>query len=216
MLTPQRRLSTHGAQVLEDSAVVTGAGPADPPQFPARAVVSRRSLLAASAAAAGGALPLLLTACKGIQALGTPPPPAPDIVALRSAIAAEEVIVARYTAVVRQFGSSGGGATPALNAAQTVLAEHGQHLVQLKSRLIQPPGSTPSPSPSPRASATPSGSVPTSLAAALTDLAQAEQTASDRLIGQLEVLPASLAQLFASIAASEATHVPFLQAAGRR
>jgi hypothetical protein len=214
MLTPQRRLSTDGAQVLEDSAVWTGEGPADPPQGPARAVVSRRALLAASAAAASGALPLFLTACKGIQALGTPPPPAPDIVALRSTIAAEELIVARYTAVVRQFGSRGGAATGMLSAAQTVLAEHGQHLVQLKSRLIQPPGSAPSARPRP--STTPSAPVATSLAAALTDLAQAEQTASDRLIGQLGVLPAALAQLFASIAASEATHVPFLQAAGRR
>jgi hypothetical protein len=46
-------------------------------------------------------------------------------------------------------------------------------------------------------------------------LEEAEQAASDRLIGQLAALPPSLAQLFASIAASEATHVPYLQAARR-
>jgi hypothetical protein len=43
-------------------------------------------------------------------------------------------------------------------------------------------------------------------------LEHAEQAASDRLIGQLAGLPPALAQLFASIAASEATHVPLLQA----
>jgi hypothetical protein len=153
----------------------------------------------------------LLTGCKGIQALGTPPPPAPDIVALRSAIAAEELMVARYTAVIRQFGSGGAAA----GAVQTVLAEHGLHLVQLKSRLIEPPGSTPSAGARPHPTATPTPQIASTLAAALTSLQQAEQAASDWLIGQIGVLPASLAQLFASIAASEATHVPFLQVAGR-
>jgi hypothetical protein len=45
-------------------------------------------------------------------------------------------------------------------------------------------------------------------------LEQTEQAASDRLIGWLNGLPPTLAQLFASIAASEATHVPYLQQAG--
>jgi hypothetical protein len=185
--------------------VWTGAAPADA----AHGAVSRRALLAASAA-----LPLLLTACKGVQALGTPPPPAPDIVALRTAISAEETMVARYAAVlVRLRTQFPPGAPPQdlalVTAVSAVQAEHAEHLAQLKSRLVQPAASAPSPSPSPTVHVT--GTV----AVELTELEQAEQAASDRLIGQLAGLPASLAQLFASIAASEATHVPFLQAAGR-
>jgi hypothetical protein len=185
--------------------VWTGAAPADDP----RGAVSRRALLAASAA-----LPLLLTACKGVQALGTPPPPAPDIVALRTAISAEETLLARYAAVqVRLRTQFPARATPqevVMGAAvSAVRFEHVAHLAQLKSRLVQPAGSAPSPKPSPIVHVT--GSV----AAELMGLEQAEQAASDRLLGQLGGLPSSLAQLFASIAASEATHVPFLQAAGQ-
>ncbi len=47
----------------------------------------------------------------------------------------------------------------------------------------------------------------------LAGLERAEQAASDRLLRQLDGLPGSLAQLFASIAASEATHVPYLKSA---
>jgi hypothetical protein len=184
--------------------VWTGAAPADA----AHGAVSRRALLAASAA-----LPLLLTACKGVQALGTPPPPAPDIMALRTAIFAEETMVARYAAFLVQLRTQlpprGTAQDVALvTAVSAVEAEHAAHLAQLKSRLVQPAGSAPSPRPSPTVHVT--GTVPVEL----TGLQQAEQAASDRLIGQLAGLPASLAQLFASIAASEATHVPFLQAAG--
>ena len=52
------------------------------------------------------------------------------------------------------------------------------------------------------------------VAVELTALEQAEQAASDRLIGQLGGLPPSLAQLFASIAASDATHATALAAKG--
>jgi hypothetical protein len=187
----------------EDAAVTdeTAAGgtPAGGPAGP-----SRRSLLLAASAA----LPVLLTACKGVQALGTPPPPPPDIRALRAAIAAEELMVDTYGfAILRletspAFGQA--GLLAAFHAAQT---DHVAHLAQLRSRLIEPVG-TPTPSPS-RASAFTAG---TSLTEVLTTLENAEQATSDRLIGQLAVLPPALAQLFASIAASEATHVPLLQA----
>jgi hypothetical protein len=134
--------------------------------------------------------------------------------ALRTAISAEETMVARYAAfLVRLRTQFPAGAPPLdlalVTAVSAVQAEHAEHLAQLKSRLVQPAGSAPSPSPSPTVHVT--GTV----AVELTGLEQAEQAASDRLIGQLGGLPASLAQLFASIAASEATHVPFLQAAGQ-
>jgi len=172
--------------------------------------VSRRSLLAASAAT----LPMLLTACKGIQVLGTPPPPAPDVVALRTAISAEQLMVATYATVIgRLTHQLPPRATPQdvvlYEAVRAVQAEHAAHLMQLRTRLVETAVATPSPSPSP------SVQVSGSIDAELTALELAEQAASDRLIGQLPGVPASLAQLFASIAASEATHVPYLQAAGR-
>jgi len=212
--------------VLED-AEVTGDGGSPGP--------SRRALLAGAAAS----LPLLLTACKGVQALGTPPPPARDIRVLAAAIAAEEAMVARYATALRQLtagggtGGAGGGAAgdpagagaAAVAAVAAVRAEHVAHLAQLRSRLIHPPALTSSPGPSAAATASASPSAGAGAGAGtgarasrklvLSELEQAEQTASDRLIGQLDGLPPALAQLFASIAASEATHVPYLRAAGQ-
>lgn len=212
--------------MLED-AEVTGDGGSPGP--------SRRALLAGAAAS----LPLLLTACKGVQALGTPPPPARDIRVLAAAIAAEEAMVARYAAALRQLtagggtGGAGGGAAggpagagaAAVAAVAAVRAEHVAHLAQLRSRLIHPPALTSSPGPSAAATASASPSAGAGAGAGtgarasrklvLSELEQAEQTASDRLIGQLDGLPPALAQLFASIAASEATHVPYLRAAGQ-
>jgi Ferritin-like domain len=175
--------------------------------------LSRRRLLGAAAAA----LPILVTGCKGVQSLGSPPPPVPDIRTLRSAIAAEQLLVARYDAMLGLLRTQlPARVTPAdttlVSAIRTVQADHSAHLTQLKSRLIVPAGSALalSPSPTPTASGLTGG-----VSAILDALEQAEQAASDRLIGQLAALPPSLAQLFASIAASEATHVPYLQAARR-
>jgi rubrerythrin len=162
---------------------------------------SRRSLLAA----AGVALPVLLAACKGVQALGTPPPPPRDIRVLRAAITAEELMVASYTAAITRLPASAGGL---LDAVRAVEAEHAAHLGQLRSRLIEPAGA-----PTPSASRAPAVAAGSSLTAEISALEQAEQAASSRLLGQLVGLPPELAQLFASIAASEATHVPFLQQA---
>ena len=193
--------------VLEDAAVPSGAMQRD--RGPA-GDLTRRAVLASSAAA----LPLLLVACKGVQSLGTPPPPAPDVTTLRAAIETEKLMVARYAAALKSMRSqlpisvTPRDMAPVL-VVETVQAEHSGHLAQLRSRLIEPAASTPSPSPAPTVQ--PSGS-PT---AELMALEQAEQAASDRLIGQLAGLPPSLAQLFASIAASEASHVPYLQAARR-
>ena len=185
----------------------------------AAAAPSRRAVLAASAAA----LPLLLTACKGVQALGTPPPPPRDIVALRAAISAEALMVTRYAAALGRVRRELQPTIPPagvtlLSAMAAVHAEHAEHLAQLRLRLIQPAGSAPAPRPSltqSPAPAPPTGSPDDAVAAEVNALAAAEQAASDRLIGQLGGLPPSLAQLFASIAASEATHVPYLQAARR-
>lgn len=166
---------------------------------------TRRTLLAASAAG----LPLLITACKGVQVLGSPPPPPAEIRTLQAAITAEEHLVTTYAAAA---GPASAGADRETAVLAAVLAEHRQHLSQLKSRLIE----TPAQRSAAAASTGPSGSVYTGAPPDVAQLEQAEAAASDRLIGQLAGLPPSLAQLFASIAAAEATHVPLLRSLGRR
>jgi hypothetical protein len=177
------------------------SGPAAPP-YPGSGP-ARRVVLGAAAAA----LPLLLTACRGVQVLGMPPPPPADVQALKAAISAEQLMVAHYRAAVAMPAVAGTGALAALSA---VLAEHEQHLAQLQSRLVEP---ATGPSPSPSAATPAPGLPPGGLTGTLRFLEDAEQSASDRLINYLPVVPPTLAQLFASIAASEATHAPFLRAA---
>jgi hypothetical protein len=165
-------------------------------------------VLAASAAA----VPLLVSACRGVQVLGPPPATPLDVRVLRSAITAERLMVARYrSAVADAEGTAGSAAHPALASLTAILAEHEQHLAQLSARLVVPDGSA---SKSPSAPAA-SGSLPAGLANALPVLETAEQDASDTLASQLLRVPPSLAQLMASISASEATHVPLLRALGR-
>jgi hypothetical protein len=161
-------------------------------------------------AATAASLPLLaLSGCKGVGALATPPRPAPDVAVLKAAIAAEEVMIARYDAVITRSARLAGSLRP-------LRAEHQSHLVQLRSRLIVPPGSaaaSPSPSRSGRAAAGP-GPAPAGAAAAILYLQAAERHAASTLLHQLIAVSPSLAQLMASVAASEATHVAALSAAG--
>jgi hypothetical protein len=173
---------------------------------------TRRAVLAAAAA-----LPLLaVSGCKGVGALATPPRPAPDVAVLRSAIAAEEVMIARYDAVMTRSASLAARLRP-------LRGEHRLHLAQLRSRLIVPPASaaaaSPSPSPSgqpqagqPQAGQPPAGpgSGPAGSAAAISYLQAAEHAAAATLLRQLAAVSPSLAQLMASVAASEATHVTAL------
>jgi hypothetical protein len=169
---------------------------------------TRRSLLAATAA-----LPLLVTGCRGAAALGTPPEPAPDIARLRAAITAEEVMVASYRAAIRLLRDGGGaGEAAAGTTLAGLLTEHQEHLRQLRSRFI--PGSPLAAGAAPLARS-PAAHLPTGAAQAISFLGHAEDTASDWLLRQVPLVPPSLAQLFASISASEATHVPVLAAAGR-
>jgi hypothetical protein len=157
---------------------------------------TRRVVLAAAVT-----LPLAaVSGCGGADVLATPPRPAADVGLLRSAIAAEQLMIARYGAVI-------GGATAAVSSAlEPLLAEHRAHLAQLGSRLLVPAGS---PTPSQRPPAAPAG-VPSAQGAALAYLRDAERAAASALLGRLPHAPASLAQLLASISASEASHVPVL------
>ena len=116
-------------------------------------------------------------------------------------------MIARYASALKQLTAD------AYTSARAVQAEHLAHLAQLKSRLIEPAGARPSPvSPPGHPALTPGA---TNARAVLGELETAERAASDRLIGELGGLPPSLAQLFASIAASEATHVEYLRAVRR-
>jgi hypothetical protein len=172
---------------------------------------TRRVVLAIAAM-----LPLAgLSGCDGADVLSSPPSPAPDVTVLREAIAAEQLMITRYTAVLRGAGGTGGaaagGAPAALAAAlRPLLAEHQAHLAQLTSRLVIPAGSRYRPPSAGRGS--PPG-VPAGAGAGIAFLRAAEQAAATAMLDRLRHAPASLAQLFASISASEATHVPVLDAA---
>jgi hypothetical protein len=175
--------------------------PADP---------TRRAILAASAA-----LPLLAAGCRGAAALGTPPRPSGAAVRLRAAITDEQLMVARYQAVMRQLDEPGAASPSGRAVLAALAAEHAAHLRQLRARLI--PGSPQAAGSGPLRPAAASAALPASVAragtaAALRFLAGTEQAASDRLLGEVARLPGPLAQLIASISASEATHVPALRA----
>jgi hypothetical protein len=172
---------------------------------------TRRVMLAAAAM-----LPLAaVSGCDGADVLAAPPSPAPDVTALREAITAEQQLITWYTAVLHETGAGGsaaGGTAAALTAVlEPLLAEHRAHLAQLRSRLDIPAGSAPGPTPSRRTA--PAHAAPGAGSAGVAFLRTAEQAAAAAMLDRLRTSSGSLAQLFASISASEATHVPVLDAA---
>jgi hypothetical protein len=166
-------------------------------------IVPRRRVLLASAAA----LPLLLGAagCRssdvftGPDPLAGRPPLGHDVLTLQAVIAAEENMIDLY-----QLAISGDSGTSRARTLRSLLAQHQQHLVQLKARLIVPPAASASPSPS---SASPS---PRASTVSITRLRAAERASAADLVRRLATAPPALAQLLASIAASDATHVTAL------
>ena len=162
--------------------------------------------------ASAAALPLLLgtAGCRSSDAftgpdpLAGPPPLGRDVLTLQAVIAAEENLIGLYRAALE-----GNAATGRAQTLRTLLSQHEQHLVQLKGRLIVPPGASASPSPSASgaggATASPGpGRVGTGR------LRAAERASAADLVQRLATVPPALAQLFASIAASDATHVAVL------
>jgi len=166
-------------------------------------IVPRRRVLLASAAA----LPLLLGAagCRssdvftGPDPLAGRPPLGHDVLTLQAVITAEENMIDLY-----QLAISGDSGTTRARTLRSLLAQHQQHLVQLKARLIVPPGASASPSPS---SASPS---PRASTVSITRLRAAERASAADLVRRLATAPPALAQLLASIAASDATHATAL------
>jgi hypothetical protein len=165
-------------------------------------------VLAATAALPVAALPLL-AGCKGVGLLATPPKPGGEVARLRAAISAEELMVGRYEAVLSAVSAGRPALMPVL---RPLLAQHREHLAQLRSRLVVPAGSAAAAAATPRPRV---ASPPAAPRLAVGYLQAAEQDAAARLMGQLLAVSPALAQLLASIAAAEATHVPVLAAARR-
>ena len=157
--------------------------------------------------ASAAALPLLLGAagCRSSDMFAGPdplagrPPLGHDVLTLQAVIAAEENMIDLY-----QLAISGDSGTTRARTLRSLLAQHQQHLVQLKARLIVPPGASASPSPS---SASPS---PRASTVSITRLRAAERASAADLVRRLATAPPALAQLLASIAASDATHATAL------
>jgi hypothetical protein len=161
-------------------------------------MLSRRQLLAASPTT----LPLFvaLSACKGPAVLSAPPTASAQTQALLHAVTAELSLIWIYNKAMGTYSSA---LAPVLAPLR---AEHQAHLAQLRSRVIEPAGQ-----PGPDA-VTEKPALGRTEAAVLTQLRAAEQAAVTTLMGRLASAPPSLAQLYASIAASEMTHARALSA----
>ena len=160
-------------------------------------------MLTASAAA----LPALLATagCRSSDLFAGPDPLAGrpalshDVITLQAVIAAEQAMIKLYQAAV--------GGRLGADGLAGLLAEHRQHLGRLQARLVLPPGFSAA-SGSASQSASPSAS-PGVVPARVTTgrLRAAEQASAADLLRRLVTVQPALAQLFASIAASDATHV---------
>jgi hypothetical protein len=172
--------------------------------------VPRRRVLAASAAT----LPFLLgiAGCRSSDAFTGPdplagrPPLGRNVLTLQAVIAAEENMIDLYRTAIS--GDPGNRTATQTRMLQSLQAQHEQHLVQLKARLVVPPGASAPPSSPSGAAASPSPRASTIIS--LAELRAAERASAADLVQRLVTVPPALAQLFASIAASDATHVTAL------
>ena len=164
--------------------------------------------------ASAAALPLLFATagCRSSDAFTGPdplagrPPLGHDVLTLQAVIAAEEGLVDLYrTAIADDRGHSGATRSRTL---RPLLAQHEQHLAQLRARLIMPPGMSATARPAASATGRPAGTAPARVSTAR--LRAAERASAAALVQRLATAPPALAQLLASIAASDATHVTVL------
>ena len=158
-------------------------------------MLSRRQLLAVPPTM----LPLFLalSACKGPAVLSAPPTVSPQTQTLLHAVTAEQNLIWIYGKAIAAYS----GLTPTLAPLR---AEHEAHLAELRARVIEPPGKhVPD-------TVTAKPALGATQADVLAQLRAAEQGAVKTLMGRLDTASPSLAQLYASIAASEATHVSVL------
>ena len=158
----------------------------------------------------------------GPDPLAGRPPLGHDVLTLQAVIAAEENLIYLYRTAIN--GDSGTAARS--RTLRPLLAQHEQHLAQLKARLIEPaglpspsqaaptapiaPATTTAPAARPSASAAKTGPARVTTAR----LRAAERASAAGLVERLAAVQPALAQLFASIAASDATHVTVLAETG--
>jgi hypothetical protein len=179
--------------------------------------------------ASATALPLLLAAsgCRSADAFDGPDPlagrpsPGHDVVVLQAAISAEEALISLYVTATATATAKEGSKLLA-----SLLAQHRQHLARLRAALVLPPGpATASPSVTASAGATASPGATTSAGAGASGkgaggkgagvvarLRAAERASAAAGLRRLATVDPSLAQLLASIAACDATHVAALAA----
>jgi hypothetical protein len=150
----------------------------------------------------------------GPDPLAGRPPLGHDVLTLQAVITAEEHLIGLYRAAI---GADHVTASRSRTLG-SLLSQHEQHLSQLKARLVIPPGATPSARGSAGAAGGSAGAAGGSAGAAgprpgrvsTARLRAAERASAASLVQQLASMPPALAQLFASIAASDATHVTAL------
>jgi hypothetical protein len=161
--------------------------------------------------ASATALPVLLgtAGCRsadvfaGPDPLAGPPSPSPQVITLQAVIAAEESLIRLYQAAI----DGEPRATARARRLKPLLAQHQQHLVQLRARLIVPAGTPEAQASSRTSSGAPS---PAPARVTMTRLRAAERASAAGLVRRLATVEPALAQLFASIAASDATHAAAL------
>ena len=150
-------------------------------------------------AASATSLPLFLalSGCREPAVLAGPPPLSADVRVLFTAVTDEQNLISLYKRTMASYSALAPALAP-------LLAEHDAHLAQLRARIIEPPGKT---VPDTVTSKPP---IPGTRTTAAALLRSAEQAASTTQLRRLAGASPSLAQLYASIAASEATHVTVL------
>jgi hypothetical protein len=161
--------------------------------------------------ASATSLPLLLAAagCRSSEVFAGPDPLAgrprlsPDVITLQAVIAAEQDLINLYLAAIYR------GSGSASQDLKSLLAQHEQHLTRLQARLVLPSSASPAARASAGAPAGPSASTaPARVTVAR--LRAAEHASATALVQRLATVEPALAQLFASIAACDATHVTVL------
>jgi hypothetical protein len=139
-----------------------------------------------------------LSACAGHpNPLAAPPPLSADVRRLIDAARAEASLVYLYKETIAAY-------SPLAPQLSPLLADHAAHLRQLEALIVEPPGRALTVRPARRTA------VPATTAAAVTALRAAEQAAVAGQLRRLTSAPPSQAQLYASIAASEAVHLSIL------
>jgi hypothetical protein len=123
---------------------------------------------------------------------------------LDAAIRTEQTLISRYQSALTGTPGLAGTLSP-------LLAQHREHLARLRSMLIVPPGSRTTAPPAPSA---PAGTGPVPARAVLAVLETDETGAAQAQTRRLAAAPPALAQLLASIAASEASHALLLRTHG--